>query len=350
MPAISGLDVARPSATGRHVVEAAAQHGLDSATCLYGTGLTPADLLAPGAEITSAQEMAIVRNVIAHLGHRTGLGMEAGSRYSFADTGILGYALMSSPTFGDAIDVAWRYIALSASYLSLSAPVVTGTEAVVAIDDTQIPSDLRQFLIERDFGMVLRLLPMLVGSDHPPMSFRIELAQLTLPVETVELDNVTITVRNGPRNALVFPADLIDQPMPAADPQTAAICIRECEQLLDRRRARRGVAATVRTRIISNSAQMPSMADVAREMSITERTLHRRLTAEGTSFRALLDEVRATLAAELLDSGLTVEETARRLGYAEAAAFTRAHVRWTGHPPSRRSQGRGPDHHDGPRP
>lgn len=336
MAAISGLDIARSSATARHIVEVAEQHGLDAMACLAGTGLSPDDLSNPNGEISPGQELAIIRNVIAHLGNRPGLGMEAGSRYSLADTGILGYALMSSPTFGDAIDVAWRYSALSASYLSLAAPEIVGDEAVVSIDDTQIPSDVRQFLIERDFSMAVRLFPMLIGSHHPPMSFRIELAETTLPVDNVEIDDLTIRVTAGDRNALVFPADLIDQPMPAADPQTAAICIRECEQLLDRRRTRRGIAAAVRSRIIQNSAQIPSMADVAKGLCITERTLHRKLTAEGTSFRALLDEVRATLAAELLDSGFTVEETARRLGYSETAAFTRAHIRWNGHPPSRR--------------
>ncbi|WP_167103507.1 AraC family transcriptional regulator [Mycobacterium sp. DL592] len=336
MVAISGLDVARPSTTGRHVIEAAAEHGLDAATCLHGTGLSPEDLLDPTGEISPTQEITIIRNVIARLGNRPGLGMEAGSRYSLADTGILGYALMSSPTFGDAVDVAWRYSALSASYLSLAAPEFVGSEAVVAIDDTQIPFDVRQFLIERDFGMVVRVIPMLIGSNQPPMTFRVELANLTLPIDGIEIDNVTIRVEKASRNALVFPADLIHQPMPAADPQTAAICIRECEQLLDRRRTRRGIAAAVRTRIIANSAQIPSMADVAAELCITERTLHRKLTAEGTSFRALLDEVRVTLAAELLDSGFTVEETARRLGYSETSAFTRAHIRWTGQPPSRR--------------
>ncbi|WP_407689310.1 helix-turn-helix domain-containing protein [Mycobacterium sp. HUMS_1102779] len=56
----------------------------------------------------------------------------------------------------------------------------------------------------------------------------------------------------------------------------------------------------------------------------------------------MLDEVRATLAAELLNSGLSVEETARRLGYSETAAFTRAHTRWNGCPPRRRRSGQAP--------
>ncbi len=62
---------------------------------------------------------------------------------------------------------------------------------------------------------------------------------------------------------------------------------------------------------------------IAHEFCMTERTLHRRLAAEHTSYRALVDEVGGTLASALLESGLTVEETARQLGYSETAAFTR---------------------------
>lgn len=332
-------DVARSAATSRHIIETATQHGLDAAESLSGTGLSLRDLTDPATEVQSAQELAIIRNMIARLGNLPGLGIETGSRYNLADTGILGYALMASPTFGDAIDVACRYVALTASYLRLAAPEVTDTEAVIAFDDAQLPADVRQFLVERDFAMLLRILPLLIGSSAPPVTFRLELADLQLPADLVEVENLSITVEKTSRNAVIIPADLVTRPMPAADPQTAAICIRQCEELLNRRRTRRGVSAAVRMRMIQDSARIPSMATVARELCITERTLHRRLAAEGTSYRALLDEVRATLAAELLDSGLTVEQTAHRLGYTETAAFTHAHTRWNGHPPSRRKRG-----------
>jgi AraC-like DNA-binding protein len=331
-------DVALSSATGRHILETAKQHGLDPATCLSGTGLTSEDLADPATEVYASQELTMVRNLIARLGDQPGLGMETGSRYNFADTGILGYALMASPTFGDAIDVACRYAALTASYLCLVGPEVTNTEAIVAFDDAQVPRDVRRFLLERDFAILLRILPLLLGASHSPMTVRVEFAELQLPTDMVEIENLTVIVEKTSRNALIIPAHLVNQPMLAADPQTAAICIRQCEELLNRRRARRGISAAIRMRMIQDSTHIPSMAVVAKELCITERTLHRRLAAEGAGYRALLDEVRATLAAELLNSGLTVEETARRLGYSETAAFTRAHTRWNGHPPSRRKR------------
>ncbi|SIM66750.1 transcriptional regulator [Mycobacteroides abscessus subsp. abscessus] len=78
------------------------------------------------------------------------------------------------------------------------------------------------------------------------------------------------------------------------------------------------------------------MGQVAASLHIGERTLHRRLAREGTSYRALLDEVRETLARELLRNGLSVREVSDRLGYSEPAAFTHAYTRWRGMPPSAR--------------
>jgi AraC-like DNA-binding protein len=66
------------------------------------------------------------------------------------------------------------------------------------------------------------------------------------------------------------------------------------------------------------------------------RTLNRRLQAEGTSFRALLEETRYRIACQLLrDTRLPVLELAVALGYADVTAFSRAFRRWSGTSPTR---------------
>src|SRR5690606_6477131 len=65
-------------------------------------------------------------------------------------------------------------------------------------------------------------------------------------------------------------------------------------------------------------------------------------TAEGATFRSLLEEVRSTLAEELMaNARLTHAEIAERLGYADVTTFIEAFRRWKGMPPSeyRRKQG-----------
>lgn len=338
MSAASGpaWDVPRSAVTSHHVVDTAATYGLDARTCLAGTHVTRATLADPTAEVQAAQELAIIRNVVTHLGDVAGLGGRTGLRYNLAHTGILGYAVMASPTMGDAIEVARRYLCLSAIFVTLLTQV-TDTEILIVVDDSQIPGDVRQFVLERDVTAMLHNMPLVFGRHTPHVSVRLHSRHVVLPAEVIDAEGISMTVDTDAAHSVIsFSRDLLGRPMPAADPTTAAMCVRQCEELLDRRRSRRGISAKVRTRLIADPARIPSMDIVAGELCITTRTLHRKLAAESTSYRTLVDEVRATLAAELLASGLTVEETARRLGYSEAAAFTHAHTRWTGHPPSRR--------------
>jgi AraC-like DNA-binding protein len=63
------------------------------------------------------------------------------------------------------------------------------------------------------------------------------------------------------------------------------------------------------------------------------RTLKRKLAEEGTSYSDLTDQVQLGRAVSLRRSVLTVDEIADRLGYSDAANFTRAFRRWTGKSP-----------------
>jgi AraC-like DNA-binding protein len=75
---------------------------------------------------------------------------------------------------------------------------------------------------------------------------------------------------------------------------------------------------------------------VARALGCSRQTLYRRLKEEGTTFAALLDGLRRRLALHYLrEQGLSVKETAYRLGFSEPAAFSRAYKRWTGSSPRR---------------
>jgi len=86
-------------------------------------------------------------------------------------------------------------------------------------------------------------------------------------------------------------------------------------------------------------ATLPDSADedhVARALHISTRTLQRNLAAAGTTFRAVLDDVRSGLAESYLaDSRVSIPEVAFLLGFSEQSSFHRAFQRWTGSSPGR---------------
>ncbi len=88
----------------------------------------------------------------------------------------------------------------------------------------------------------------------------------------------------------------------------------------------------------------PKLADVAKVIGLSQRTLQSRLEGEGTTFRAELESLRESLARGYLrTSDLDVSEIAALLSYSEESSFRRAFKRWTGRTPAQyRKQVRSP--------
>lgn len=85
----------------------------------------------------------------------------------------------------------------------------------------------------------------------------------------------------------------------------------------------------------SLSAGVPKMADVARRLALSERTLHRRLAEHGCTFKEQVDAVRRELAENMLaQSRYSISEVAFLTGFSEQSAFQRAFKRWTGQTPA----------------
>ena len=78
-----------------------------------------------------------------------------------------------------------------------------------------------------------------------------------------------------------------------------------------------------------------SLDAAAATFGMAERTLRRKLVAEGISYRQLLEQVRRdTCHLYFLEGTRNLSEIAAKLGYSELSAFTRAYTSWYGHPPS----------------
>ena len=92
------------------------------------------------------------------------------------------------------------------------------------------------------------------------------------------------------------------------------------------------IRRALRTMVVTGGATESQISEL---LSIPGRTLRRLLSSEGTSFRALLEEVHFEVARQLLaDSEMATGEIAATLCYSDASAFTRAFRRWTNLPPA----------------
>lgn len=341
-------DLLRNTSSVHILTQLGQERGLSAATCLAGTGLPPEAVIDSHTEVTARQELTVIRNLLYRFGREPGLGVEAGRRYHISLYGPWGLALLSSRTLRDAIAIALRYVDLAFAFGQVSFEE-NGSLARLAFDDHEIPPDAQPFLSERILTGIHTLGTELFSAGIPArrVGFRHDAPGTTARYRQVFGVEPTF---GAPRNEIVFDRAYLELPMPQANEWARSTCEQMCRELLTRRQARTGVAGAVRDLLVRTPGDIPDQIAVAAALFMSPRTLSRRLNDEGTSFRALLDEVRQTLAEELLaHTDMTTEQVAARLGYAEAASFIRAFRRWKGCPPQEyrahgttRSRGRAP--------
>jgi AraC-like DNA-binding protein len=320
-------DIPRPPTSLSVLVGLGVELGVTATACLAGTGLTEAALGEAGTEVTARQEQAAVGNLLAASDGQDHLGLEAGSRFHLTSFGFWGFALVSSPTLGGALDVALQFLDLTYAWSHFDLRRV-GDEAQLVLSAPDVPEPLRRFAIERDLAVTATLQRELFNARMLP--WRLVLA---FPPADPERYEQVLGIRPefaGTETFLAMDAAMLDLPMPQADAHTQALVQEQCRELLERSNARTGVAGRVRDLLLARPGDPPTAEHVARELLMSSRSLRERLAAEGTSYRELLDEVRERLAEEMLAVGLTVAQTAERLGYLEVSSFSHAFRRWKG--------------------
>jgi AraC-like DNA-binding protein len=325
-------DYPRSIVSTQLLVELGTDHAMSVSDCLADTGIDPAWLTDPHALIAAHQELTLLRNLKRAIPNPT-LGLTAGTRYHLTTFGILGFALTSSPTLRHAFQFGVRNMDLTFMFCTVHLEETDDTLRMV-FNDQKTPEDVRQFVVERPLSVLMNFYRELLGGLAP-------IQRLTLcwpqPADLSHYQDIFgITPEfDAERNCIEISARLADTPLPQANIYAEQNGESQCRALIAKRRAQRGVAAHVRTLLMQEIMTLHDMERVAHDLSMTTRTLRRKLKAEGTSFRALVDEVREVLANEFLSRNeLRIDDIALRLGYADTPSFIHAFKRWKGRTPN----------------
>ncbi len=142
---------------------------------------------------------------------------------------------------------------------------------------------------------------------------------------------------DAPHTEIVYPAEVLDVPVSTARPGLAGVLAGHLAAL----RAP-GVPATYALRVREwllerlVAGEPGTVSAAARALTVSERTLHRRLADEATTFRAVREATRRQFAVDLVRrSPRTLKEIASLVGFADSRSFHRAYLRWTGSTPGR---------------
>jgi AraC-like DNA-binding protein len=315
------------------VVEIGQREGLPIVSWFSGTGLDPAQIVASGtAKVSFRQATTVLRRAVRAMPGRP-LGMQVGGRDILVSFGMLGVAMRSCGTVGDAFALGLELHQAAGSLMDLETETF-GQEIALRLHERRPDQELVAFLCEETLCSTLILARSVLGADSSPTY--VELSYAAPPYAEEYRRFFRCRVRFGAdANRLVFPAGLLRQTLPTSYEPTRAVAVDACRRLLDLDGARPDVAVAIEALLNRNLRHPLTMAEAAHQLHVTERTLRRQLTAAGERYSTIRDRVRERRATFLLrESTLPTETIAHEIGFSDAREFRRAYIRWTGHPPS----------------
>lgn len=321
----------RSTQSMRLMAEFALEHGLAMSDILWGTDLKESELADPAMVVSGHQELRLIRNLINLLPNVPAMGLKVGSRYHATTFGVLGFAIVSSSSMRHALDLALQYFHLTFAFTKF---IVTDSdsETTILIDDSDVPEDVRQFVVERDAAALFS-----VQRDFTTDTVLLSLNITSAAPSYIELYEAFFGITpnfNMQINSAVMDRQSMQRPLLMSNALALHMAEAQCRQILESRKTLNELSSKVRDKLMSTTGHIPIMTTVAEELYMTARTLRRRLGNEGTTFIQLRDEVRQALAEQYLKlPHQSIDQISERLGYAEPTSFINAYKRWKGQTP-----------------
>jgi AraC-like DNA-binding protein len=301
--------------------------------CLAAGGLTLADLHNPQGRI-SLNQHALIHNAFKRSCNNPLLGLEVGKRLHLTSYGIVGFALLSSATLREALNVAAQFGLLMSFKLGLHINDDDDSARLELSDQYGLNDHQQGVWYYLEISKLITLLQDILG-----LGFKCDGIDLAIDAPADEQarvrDSLGIEVRfNCQGTAIRFAGHWLDARLAQANSITHASCKATCQAQMREVVQKYDLSYQVQNLLLGSGQCIASLSDIADRLHLSPRTLRRRLDALGTSYNALLVEVRKKLAIRyLLNTPMTTEAISEQLNYSDAANFRHAFKRWTGRSP-----------------
>ena len=304
------------------------RRGVDPTPLFKEVGLDPEKLSNPRARYP-ADLMRLAWTRAAELMDDPGFGLTIAEVWRPTDFHALGYAFMASITLRKALDRLVRYNAVVDNLVSFSV-VERGDRVILSYSAEHSEVNEPAILEDARWAVVLDMCRQAYGMDLDPLDIT-----FLHPEPSTDMGeffgHFRCPMRFGePVASMTFPVGVLDNPLPASNRELALAHDRVLTEFVGKLN-RDDIVSRVKSAIIENLPS-GSLTDkgVADALHMSARTLQRKLAAEDTSFRNLVEVMRRELAESYLaDGNLSIIEISYLLGFSEKSSFYRAFKRWT---------------------
>ncbi|WP_250656305.1 AraC family transcriptional regulator [Alkalimarinus coralli] len=316
------------------LIAMAREEGVDVASLLRDTQIPESALWEENYKVCVLQLEALMLNIVELC--RPGIALDYGTRLNLSAFGIVGYAALSSPTARDALSIANQYMPIVLPLLDIRIEEKQGQTFIVLEMTYPVKAEVEKALLEAALASLYTMAKFVLLDKMPTV--KLEVKHNLASYHQAFVDQPKLQLRGGREyNRIIIPSDVLDEPLPLANHGSFNMSVKQCDELMEQLpEMDRSLSTGIQRRLLHfKGVSHPSQEDIAKELFMSVRTLHRLLKREGTSFREISNETITLRARHMLEQDtLSISQIAQELGYSDAANFTRAFRTQTGMAPS----------------
>lgn len=320
----------------------ASQYSPSEQAILEGTGITPAQLHNPDKLITIDQNIKLTQNAVRLTG-KPHLGLLIGQHLSLTAHGMMGIAVMSSKTFGDALKIICTYIKTRVAGFTVTINVESEVLTISLLEDIAISEASRtdpsikeglHFIVSLMAISICSVSKTLIPKSYSDYSYQFAYQSPEHIGEYIKVlgNNVSF---DATVNCIKAPASILSEQLPFYDEGTLNSALKSCDKLLSKQHSNQLLKHKIDTMLRQKGVEFPDIEEVAHRLNMSSRTLRRKLKTEGTRYQSLINEKRLALAKIfLLDSRLSIIQIAAELNFSDPSYFSKLFKQWTGKLPT----------------
>lgn len=302
--------------------------GVDVDGFLRSLGLQPAEITSPDSYIP-VDTYLMIQEEAARLTNDPCFGLHMGEYAEAGSWSILGYLMMNCKTLGEAFEKSGRYARIIGNMIEAKAELHAGFVRVVLFTPPHTPQ-MSRHCYEAALSSSVRMMRTLSGVQINPLRVTFSYPQ---PESTAEYGRVFCcpVLFGQKQTSMDLEWGVARLPVRMANPALLEHFERYAQEFLAEMEQHNAYTRAV-TRIILERLddEKLSLPKVAKEMSLSVRTLQKRLEEEGVVFSDLLNEIRQRLAKKYLRENYPVEQITYLLGFSQPSVFRKAFKKWSG--------------------
>ena len=289
---------------------------------------TPIDILDEIQAVPADQFFALHEMVDERLG--PGFSVRVGQQMKMDDYGVLGLSWKTCSYVGEIYSRSERY------FMLLSNTYVFKLEEAGSISNVFLNRKAHRRGVELSneatFSASVVVLKAISGADIAPVSVSFQHSPPTTLIDYESAFQCPILF-DQPQNIISYKSEDLKMRTAKADISINQFLVERVEEETKGIEIHANHIAHDVEKIIRDAlpSGIPSMVQIGEHLGMSNRTLTRRLSESGVTFRDLIKKTQKELAIDLLkNSDRSVGEIAFLTGFSEQSAFNRAFKRWEG--------------------